>query len=283
MTENADTSVRCRFADAPGAACVIERKAIAPAAIKRCIFGIAAILCLSACGHALRSPSPPGAALTAAPAVTAVSNADDGVLRASSAGVTVALRASDCRAFSSKVDECSGELAIAIDDDAQRPIRQTLPLAKVFVDRDRLLYRGALRERDRPAGYTLILADVDGDRRDDMIVWSGRRGGYGGASYDIHVFDAERGAFRPSREFSDITIGKSAIFWIDDGRIRASSKSGCCIHSEETFAIVAGMPQLIERVTEESASDGGAPKRTVERRVGDTLERVDPKRADQHP
>lgn len=151
---------------------------------------------------------------------------------------------------------------------------QTLRPAALYLNERATLYRGAVAQRDRRASQSIIVSDVDGDGRDDLALWTGTRGGYGGASYDIYLFDATKKTFARSVAFSELTVGRDGFFTIVDGRIRTTSKSGCCLHTEEFHVVEKNAPKLVERIVEDATGNRAAPKRTVSKLVDGRMREV---------
>lgn len=197
---------------------------------------------------------------------------DAGRMTLSAGDLRFALTAPACRSVSKGLSVCDKAVElIATHSDGTR---QTLQPAALYLNARGTLYRGPLAGRDRRQSQTIIVSDVNGDGRDDLALWTGVRGGYGGASYDIHLFDATRKSFVRSAAFSELTVGKDGFFTIADGRIRASSKSGCCLHTEEFFVVEKNAPKLVERIVEDATADRASPKRTVSRLVDGRMRAV---------
>lgn len=182
------------------------------------------------------------------------------------------LSAPSCKPVSEGLSVCDRniELTATRADGA----RQTLRPAALYLNERGTLYRGSTAQRDRRESQSIIVSDVNGDGRDDLSLWTGMRGGYGGASYDIHLFDPARKAFVRSAAFSELTVGRDGFFTIMDGRIRTTSKSGCCLHTEEFFVVEKNAPKLVERIVEDATADRAAPKRTVTKLVDGRMRAV---------
>lgn len=197
---------------------------------------------------------------------------NSGRMTLSAGDMRFALSAPSCRPVSDGLSVCEGNVQlIATRADGAS---QTLRPAALYLNQRATLYRGAVAQRDRSASQSIIVADVNGDGRDDLALWTGTRGGYGGASYDIHLFDATKKTFVRSAAFSELTVGRDGFFTIVDGRIRTSAKSGCCLHTEEFHVVEKNAPKLVERIVEDATENRAAPTRTVSKLVDGRMREV---------
>lgn len=197
---------------------------------------------------------------------------DTGHLSLSAGDLRFELSVPACRPVSDALSLC--DKAVELTATRADGASQTLRPAALYLNARGTLYRGPSAQRDRRESQSIIVSDVNGDGRDDLALWTGMRGGYGGASYDIHLFDATRKTFVRSAAFSQLTVGRDGFFAVADGRIRATSKSGCCLHTEEFFVVEKNAPKLVEIVVEDSTADRAAPKRTVTKLVDGQMRAV---------
>lgn len=195
-----------------------------------------------------------------------------GRMTLSAGDMRFALSAPSCRHVSDGLSVCEGNVQLTATraDGAS----QTLRPAALYLNQRATLYRGAVAQRDRSASQSIIVSDVNGDGRDDLALWTGTRGGYGGASYDIHLSDAAGKTFVRSAAFSELTVGRDGFFTIVDGRIRTSAKSGCCLHTEEFHVVEKNAPKLVERIVEDATANRAAPTRTVSKLVDGRMREV---------
>lgn len=150
----------------------------------------------------------------------------------------------------------------------------TVMLTSLYLDSASTFYRGPLDADTAKKGHSFILTDVDGDGHDDLIVWTGRDGAYGGPSYDVLLFDPAAGEFSGAPAFSELTVGANSLFSIEGGRLLLSSTDGCCTRYFDTYAVEGREPQLVERVTEEREKSSESVRRKVERLVDGELKEV---------
>lgn len=197
---------------------------------------------------------------------------ESGRMTLSAGDMRFALTAPSCSPVSDGLSVCEGSVQLT----ATRAdgVSQTLRPAALYLNERATLYRGAVAQRDRRASQSIIVSDVNGDGRDDLALWTGMRGGYGGASYEIHLFDATKNTFVRSAAFSELTVGRDGFFTIVDGRIRTTSKSGCCLHTEEFHVIEKNAPKLVERIVEDATGNRASPTRTVSKLVDGRMREV---------
>jgi hypothetical protein len=111
-----------------------------------------------------------------------------------------------------------------------------------------------------------VISDVNADDHEDVLLWSGRDGAYGGPSFDVYLFNESLRTFRLNQALSDLTVGYTGLFGVDGARITADSLIGCCVRVRETYLVSAGRLELVERVTTDD-SILGAPATVTERLV----------------
>jgi uncharacterized protein YecT (DUF1311 family) len=215
----------------------------------------------------------PSASTNSTAAVTANASLDaKGRLRVSLAEMTVGVRAANCERVTEALVRCRKNVELTLSGGSAR--EQRLDLAELYVRSRATAYRGPLVEGG-VAGHSIVLSDIDGDGNEDLAVFSGMGGAYGGASYDVFLFDKTRRSFVRNEALSKLTLGKSGLFLVVDGNILASSKSGCCLHTTEKYALSKGQLMLTERVLEDSTGNPPAPKRTVFRMVDGKLKQTE--------
>lgn len=183
--------------------------------------------------------------------------------------ITLRLTTTACKAFAGDIAICNQGNRLDIEN-AGSGFRQTLRPRSVFVDFDALVYDGPLSESGKPDTHTFTLSDVNGDGPDDLVIWSGREGAYGGPSFDVYIFDAAASRFQFNQPFSDLTVGYLGLFSVDGKEIKTASKSGCCIHVRETYTAEDGEPRIIERITEDATTEGST-RTIIERLVNGEL------------
>lgn len=194
---------------------------------------------------------------------------DDGALRLQSGALEMSVVAGAFRPFGDHVQHCESGCEITISRGDAPP--QKITLGSLYLDTQATFLRGSLVEGEGK-GHSLVVTDVDGDGQEDLIVWTGLEGAYGGPSYDVYLYRSG-GGYIHSQEISDLTLGASALFTIEAGRLKVPSKDGCCFHAYDTYELSDGVPTLIERITEDSSGEGPPVVRT-QRLVGGELKEV---------
>jgi hypothetical protein len=208
---------------------------------------------------------------TASEAIGALSSQQG--LKVGAGDFVLRLTGSGCRKFAGHVVVCDrkNRLEITATDGS---IRQMLQPESVFVDSNALVYRGPLDKAGHPDTHTFVMSDANGDGRDDLMIWSGREGAYGGPSFDVYLFDPATSEFKQNQPFSELTVGYLGLFRVEGGRIKTASKSGCCTHVYETYAVEDNVPRLVERVTEDATKGEGDSQIWTERLVDGELKEV---------
>ena len=114
-------------------------------------------------------------------------------------------------------------------------------------------------------------SDYNFDGIDDLALCDGTGGGYGMPSYRIYLFSSRRNRFILSDGLSDLTQGRLGMFDNDAKRkrLRALSKSGCCLHTTEEVVVVNNRPKKILEIEEDATiADEKRVKITTKRLVG---------------
>lgn len=218
--------------------------------------------------------SPPR--LHAAGPITANAALDDsGVLVLHVGEHSLRLNARNCREDIPPVVYCDEAVKLTVTSDDGR-VRQVLPLEAIHVNREATFYRGELTDAFVRQGQTFVMADVNADGPEDLLIMTGREGNYGGPSYDVFLFDAANRRYVHSPAFSELTVGYNGLFSIESGKLKVSATDGCCYHVFDVYEVRGGTPILIERVTEDRRN-ADAPRIVKERLVeGRMLEVKDP-------
>jgi len=94
----------------------------------------------------------------------------------------------------------------------------------------------------------IFFEDYNFDGAADLSIRDGNNSGYGGPSYRIYLFSPRTAKFVFSQPFTDLGQGEYlGMFQIDRKRkkLRASSKSGCCLHRTDEFIVAGNRPKKI--------------------------------------
>jgi hypothetical protein len=209
---------------------------------------------------------------TTAPTISNAVLDAEGRLRVAVGDMRFDVRANDCDEVSSVLSVCANGAELTVDDSGDT---QILRPAGLHLNARSTAYRGPLDNSVRAASPSIVVSDIDGDGDEDLAVRTGTRGAYGAASYEIYLHDAARRDFVLSREFSELTVGKNGLFSIEAGKLYTSSKSGCCVHSRQTYAVKNGKPELIEETVEDATANRASPSVVVRRLVDGKMQVVD--------
>ncbi|MFY9618904.1 MAG: hypothetical protein WAQ99_03760 [Pyrinomonadaceae bacterium] len=120
-----------------------------------------------------------------------------------------------------------------------------------------------LGENDQPSANLTRLdqqsavsfPDYNFDGIEDLALCDGRNGGYGAPSYQIYLFLPHAGRFILSEDFTELSQeGRLGMLERDARRkrLRTSSKSGCCLHMTEEFAVVNNRPKKVLEIVEDA-------------------------------
>jgi hypothetical protein len=97
--------------------------------------------------------------------------------------------------------------------------------------------------------------DFNFDGVEDVALCDGNDGGYGAPSYQIYLYSPRQKKYINSPSFTALTKdGGLGMFEIDKKKkmLHRFSKSGCCWHQEEGFAVVNGKPKKVYEFTEDA-------------------------------
>ena len=159
---------------------------------------------------------------------------------------------------------CSGPALIRIFRKGGAAPFQSLSLPRVEIYRDTVEHSDETGAKPRglyAEEYSFVGGDFNFDGLEDFAVCNGREGGYGGPSYNVFLFDRRSGKFVESRALSRLTEGVYLGLFFPDAkkrRLTAYSKSGCCYHETDSFAVAGNRPVLVEKVIEDATGAGGA-------------------------
>jgi hypothetical protein len=161
-------------------------------------------------------------------------------------------------------DKCSGPALVRIFRKGAAAPFQSLSLPSVEIYKETVEHNDEANPNPRglyAEEYSFVGNDFNFDGLEDFAVCNGREGGYGGPSYNVFLFDKPSGRFVENRRLSRLTEGVYLGLFFPDAkkkRLTAYSKSGCCYHETDVFAVVGNRPVLVEKVVEDATSWGGA-------------------------
>lgn len=192
-----------------------------------------------------------------------------GMLKVGTGSLLFTLKAGSCRKETATVTTCN-DVELTVERSGSPT--QTLLVDQVHVDSAATLYRGALDDNYRKNGHSFVISDVNGDGHEDLLIWTGKEGNYGGPSYAVYLSE-QAGRFVLNQAFTDLFPGTNGLFRIEGKRIKTASSDGCCFHVFDTYEVEDGKPVLVERVTEDT-NDPGKPVVKTERLIDGELKEV---------
>jgi hypothetical protein len=109
----------------------------------------------------------------------------------------------------------------------------------------------------------IFFEDYNFDGREDLAVRDGNNGGYGGPTYKVYLFSPQAKRFVYNAAFTDLAQGVYlGMFHVDKKKktLRNFSKSGCCWHEMEEFAVIGNRLKKVLVITEDATVTGGGNK-----------------------
>ncbi|MBE2211865.1 MAG: FG-GAP repeat protein [Xanthomonadaceae bacterium] len=205
-------------------------------------------------GRVMDNAAPPSTTSSSPASTTANATLDaQGHMALSLGDWSLQVSATDCEQWLDHVQWCKRDVRLEIA--GPEDVNQTLSLEKIYLDSEATAYLGSLSGGYREKGYSIVLGDLNGDDHPDLMVWTGREGGYGGASYDVFLFDAKTREFVRNPALTELMQGATAPFLVEDGYLKLAFKDGCCLHVFDSYQLRNGEPVLVERVTEDNRSE----------------------------
>ncbi|UZA98192.1 MULTISPECIES: FG-GAP repeat protein [Xanthomonas] len=177
-------------------------------------------------------------------------------------GITVSIKAQGCSEDSPGVVLCNRSPVVEVSFPGAKSI--ALEPDALYVDSNSTFYHGPLDENYKKNRHSIILTDINGDGHEDVVVWSGKEGNYGGPSYSVYLFDAAKKHLIFNQSLSDITVMANGLFSVKGNVLTSTSGDGCCIHVFDTYELKNNEAVLIERLTEDT-NDPANPKKKIER------------------
>jgi len=195
----------------------------------------------------------------------------EGALHVSSGDA--ALQIDHCAAtpVSPTVTHCTGDTYIRVTRGGES---QSVLVTSLYLDRNATFYRGPLDASYKQNGHSIVMTDIDGDGLEDLVLWTGKDGAYGGPSYDVLLMSKDDGEYYASPALSELTVGANGLFSIEKGHLTLSSSDGCCMRVFDTYELSGGEPVLVERRTEETKEGAKDVVVKTERRVNGTPQEV---------
>lgn len=187
---------------------------------------------------------------------------DQGEMSADISGIAVLVKAQGCHEDGPGIMLCNRSPAVEVTFPEIKSL--LLEPEALYFDSNSTFYHGLLDETYKKNRHSIILADINGDGHEDVVVWSGKEGNYGGPSYSVYLFDAAQQRLVFNQSLSDITVMANGLFSVKGNMLTSTSGDGCCIHVVDTYELKNNEAVLLERVTEDT-NDPAKPKKRTER------------------
>lgn len=200
------------------------------------------------------------------------SQLDQNGLELKAGDISIKVVTSNCRNESTSVGLCNNAL-LSVKMSGNSSI-QTMNLPTLYLNKDKAIYRGPLNTNYEMRGHSFVIADINADEQEDLLLWTGKLGANGGASFNIYLRDSTKKQWVFNKAFSELTIGKNGVISVANDKLKVSSKSGCCVHINETYTVTGSFPKLEERVTEDATGGISPPKKTVEKMINGKMQAV---------
>lgn len=104
----------------------------------------------------------------------------------------------------------------------------------------------------------LIFDDFNFDGYQDVAIFSGNNGPYGGPVFDVYVFNISKNKLVMSEELSRLTQENLGMFQVDQVKkiITTFSKGSCCQHTQSEYKVVPKRGLVLVREVYEYATGG---------------------------
>ncbi len=176
--------------------------------------------------------------------------------------IAISINAQGCTEDSPGIMLCNRSPVVEVAFPGVKSI--SLEPEALYLDSNSTFYHGPLDDTYKKNRHSIILADINGDGHEDVVVWSGKEGSYGGPSYSVYLFDSVHRRLVFNQSLSDITVMANGLFSMKGNVLTSTSGDGCCIHVFDTYELNNNEAVLIERLTEDT-SDPANPKKKIER------------------
>ncbi|HKP36589.1 MAG TPA: hypothetical protein VJT71_06995 [Pyrinomonadaceae bacterium] len=183
-------------------------------------------------------------------------------------------------------ERCEGPVTFTLFRKGQTNALQTFKLEDSSFLIDEKQPTSPVMAYEKQSAFTF--EDYNFDGIPDLALCDGNYSGYGGQSFQVYLFAPRRKLFVLSPGFTRLAQSPyMGIFQVDRKRkvLANFSKSGCCLHQWEEYAVVNNRPRKIFEKTEDATDPRGKQQvtTTVKRLVNgrwQTKVQITPKRRD---
>lgn len=164
-------------------------------------------------------------------------------------GMDIRFSSNQCNVFLEKLYECKNTSIKILQT------KQALKLNTAWINLDYAVYTGKLDNTYADDKYSIIFSDINGDGINDLIIQSGKKGAYGGPSYNVYLY--RKGKFVYNRHLSQLTVGAISLFRINSNILTVGKTSGCCEYNKFSYKLHNNAVKLVRKETEicEASSD----------------------------
>lgn len=115
-------------------------------------------------------------------------------------------------------------------------------------------HRGSLAAGFVDHVHTIMLADLNDDGHEDLMVWTGFEGTYGVPSYTYYLHDHDSGRLIENRALVEL-IRTHSVSRIRDGKFEVWCRSGPCGRGHKTIDARGDVPAIVERTDIDTCRD----------------------------
>lgn len=166
---------------------------------------------------------------------------------------------------------CSGQGGIQLRNKTTGKIVQSIKPSYLRIDKQHPSFSSnTIKESRQLYGdtYGIVFEDFNFDGQDDLAVWTDNNAGYGGASYEVYLFNPKTKRFIKNLSLSKLTNEPYlGLFGTENKLLVVSSKSGCCYHETRKYRVIRNEPVMVERITQELSASEGFTIQTTYRKV----------------
>lgn len=164
-------------------------------------------------------------------------------------GMDIRFSSNRCEAFLERLYECKNTSIKILQT------KQALKLNTAWINLDYAVYTGKLDDTYADDKYSIIFSDINGDSIDDLIIQTGKKGAYGGPSYNVYLY--KKGKFIYNHHLSQLTIGANSLFRVNNNILTVGKTSGCCEYNKFSYKLYNNAVKLMKKESEmcEASSD----------------------------
>ena len=164
-------------------------------------------------------------------------------------GMDIQFSSNRCDTFLEKLYECKNTSIKILQT------KQALKLNTAWINLDYAVYNGKLDDKYADDKYSIVFSDINRDGVNDLIIQTGKKGAYGGPSYNIYLY--RKGKFIYNRSLSQLTVGTNSLFRVNGNILTVGKTSGCCEYNKFTYKLHNDAVKLVRKETEvcESSSE----------------------------